>query len=100
MSSSQNSSSSSDTVQTLPDAYRHFAAVPCTVDVVLGTGEITLRACLALQAGSVIGLEQAAGSDLTMVVNGVVFGRGEVVVMDDAVALRLTELVPLDGEVR
>jgi len=92
MSSSQISSSSSDALSALPEAYRPFAAVPCSVDIVLGSGEISIRTCMTLQKGSVVRLEQSAGQDLTLVVDGVTVARGEVVVMDDSVSVRITEL--------
>lgn len=91
---------SSDAARGLPDAYRLFAPVPCAVEIVLGTGELTLRRCLGLQAGSIIRLDQAAGQDLTIVVNGVTFGRGEVVVIDETVAVRVTELTHPEGDGR
>lgn len=100
MSSSQTSSSSSDAHPVLPESYRPFSAVACDVDIMLGHGEITLRVCMGLQKGSIVKLEQAAGADLALVVNGVTFGRGEVVIMDDSVSLRLTELVRPSGEGR
>lgn len=100
MSSSQTSSSSSDVVPVLPALYRPFAAVACDVDIVLGCGDMTLRVCMGLQKGSIVKLEQPAGADLALVVNGVTFGRGEVVIMDDAVSLRLTELVRPSGDGR
>ena len=61
------------------------------VDVVLGRGTLTLRACLALQRGSVVRLAQSAGQDLFVLVNDVPVARGEVVIIDDSVSLRLTE---------
>lgn len=100
MSSSQTLSSSSDVLAPLPEAYRQFAAVPCSVDIVLGTGEITIRTCMGLQKGSIVRLVQSAGQDLSLVVNGVPFGRGEVVIMDDSVSLRISELVRPDEEGR
>lgn len=100
MSSSQTLSSSSDGVTTLPDVYRAFADVPCVVDIVLGSGELTIRTCMGLQKGSIVRLEQSAGQDLSLVVNGVVLGRGEVVIMDDSVSLRLTELTRPSGDAR
>lgn len=100
MSSSQTLSSSSDVLSPLPEAYRQFAAVPCNVDIVLGTGEITIRTCMGLQKGSIVRLVQSAGQDLSLVVNGVPFGRGEIVIMDDSVSVRITELVRPDEEGR
>lgn len=100
MSSSPTSSSSSETLSALPDAYRAFAAVPCDVDIMLGAGEISVRDCLSLQKGSIVELDQSAGQDLTLVVNGLPFGRAEVVIMDDSVSVRITELSRSKGETR
>jgi len=61
------------------------------VEVILGRGNLTLRACLGLQRGSVVRLTQSAGQDLFVLVNEVPVARGEVVIIDDSVSLRLTE---------
>lgn len=61
------------------------------VEVILGKGSMTLRACLGLQRGSVVRLSQSAGQDLFVLVNDVPVARGEVVIIDDSVSLRLTE---------
>ena len=89
MSSSQTSSSSSDLH--LPPALASFGDVRMKVEVVLGKGAMTLRTCLALQRGSVVRLSQSAGQDLFVLVNDVPVARGEVVIIDDSVSLRLTE---------
>ena len=89
MSSSPTSSSSSDL--SLPPALESFGDVRMRVDVILGRGSLTLRACLALQRGSVVHLAQSAGQDLFVLVNDVPVARGEVVIVDDSVSLRLTE---------
>ena len=68
--------------------------VVCRVEVVLGTGSISVRRCLALEDGSVIPLEQVAGSDLKVVVNGVPIALGEVVIVEDSTAIRLTDILP------
>jgi flagellar motor switch protein FliN len=102
MSSSQTLSSSSE----LPPAAEPAAAlhpfsglldVACRVDVVLGTGSITVRDCLKLQRLSVIGLKQLAGSDLEVRVQGVSVVTGEVVIVDDSTAIRVTEVMPPPG---
>jgi flagellar motor switch protein FliN len=100
MSSSPISSFSSDHAPTLPASYRPFGGVPCDVDILLGTGEISIRTCMALQKGSIVRLEQSAGQDLSLVIDGVPLARGEVVVMDDSVSVRITELWRPTGEGR
>ena len=89
MSSSPTSSSSSDL--SLPPALAGFGDVRLHVEVILGRGSMTLRTCLGLQRGSVVRLAQSAGQDLFVLVNQVPVARGEVVIIDDSVSLRLTE---------
>jgi len=92
MFSSPSSSSSSETSVAV-DLGR-LRDVVCRVEVVLGTGTISVRSCLSLKTGSVIALQQSAGSDLLVMVNSVPVGLGEVVIVDDSTAIRLTEILP------
>ena len=90
MSSSPISSSSSEVRHPLAG----MLDVVCHVDVVLGTGTISVRDCLKLQPRSVLRLEQSAGADLEIRIHGVTAARGEVVIVDDSTAVRITEIVP------
>jgi flagellar motor switch protein FliN len=73
--------------------------VTCEVAVVLGTGRMSVRQCLYLKPKTVIPLVQLAGSDLQLLVNGVAIATGEVAVLDDSAAVRLTHIVaPPSGE--
>ena len=94
MSSSPISSSSTERVLQALDTADPLAAmfdVRCNVDVVIGTGVLTLRECLTLQRNHVVKLLEPAGSDLSVRVHGVTLATGEVVIIDDSVSLRLTE---------
>jgi flagellar motor switch protein FliN/FliY len=71
--------------------------VMCGVDVVLGTGSITVRDCLKLQRQSVIRLHQSAGADLEVRVQGVPTAAGEVVIVDESTAIRVTAVTPPPG---
>jgi flagellar motor switch protein FliN/FliY len=64
----------------------------CDVSVVLGTGTVSVRRCLSLQRQSVLRLEQSAGEDLMVMVNGVPVARGEVVIVEDSTAIRVTDI--------
>jgi len=90
MSSSPNSSSSSEPLAELSPLYD----VPCEVSVVLGTGRVSVRQCLYLKPKTVIPLAQVAGSDMQLLVNGIPIATGEVAVLDDSTAVRLTQIVP------
>jgi flagellar motor switch protein FliN/FliY len=91
MSSSPTSSSSSDEQAAAP-AFGRLADVTCPVNVLLGTGVMSIRQCLALERNSLVELGQAAGEDLQLVVNGILLARGEVVIIEDSAALRITEI--------
>ena len=97
MSSSQTSSSSTDAGTVNP--YLAMLDVLCTVDVIVGTGSISVSDCLKLQRNSLIRLTQAAGSDLVVEVHGVPVAAGEAVVDDEATSLRISEvLAPPNAE--
>ena len=89
------SSSSSVTLSTVPltgAGLDRLRDVKCPVSVVLGTGSISVRRVLTLERRSVVRLHQSAGEDLHVIVNGVLVARGEVVVVEDSTAIRLTEI--------
>ena len=88
MSSSPNSLSSSEQTGDLTPLHD----VTCDVHVVLGTGTLSVRECLELRRHSVMRLVQTAGADLQVVINGVLVAHGEVVIVDDSTAIRITEI--------
>ena len=98
MSSSLISSSSSEPVATSP--FDAVGDLRCPVTVVLGTAPITVRQCLGLALHTVLRLDQAAGEDLRIDVNGVTIARGEVAIIDTSTAVRLTDFVPASGRGR
>ena len=81
------------------DRFSSLSDVTCEVAVVLGTGRMSVRECLYLTVKTVIPLEQLAGSDLDVRVNGVLVAHGEVAIVDDSTNIRLTSIVaPPSGE--
>ena len=66
--------------------------VPLTVTIELGRTEMTLKQALELNQGSVIELSRLAGDPIDVFVNERLIARGEVVVVDDKFAVRVTEL--------
>jgi flagellar motor switch/type III secretory pathway protein FliN len=67
--------------------------VLCDVDVLVGHGSITVRDCLQLRRNTVIRLNEPAGSDLQLRVEGVPTARGEAAVDDDTTSVRLSEMI-------
>ena len=98
MSSSPNSSSSSDPRHAqVPQPLQWLLDVPCPVDFVLGTTTVKVRECAEFALDSVIRLKQTAGADLEVRVNGVPMFTGEVMIVDDSVALRVGRVLPPAG---
>ena len=61
--------------------------------VELGACQIPMRDVLQLNAGSVVRLEKAAQTPVDLYANQKLIGRGEVVVVDDAYGIKITELL-------
>ena len=76
------------------DQFASLSDVTCEVAVVLGTGRMSVRECLYLKPRTVIPLEQPAGSDLHVRINGVLIAHGEVAIVDDSTNVRLTAILP------
>jgi flagellar motor switch protein FliN/FliY len=74
--------------------------VVCRLDVMLGTAAMSVRDCIALRRDSIVRLTKSAGGDMDVLVNGILVAHGEVVIMDETTAIRVTELVaPPSSEV-
>ncbi len=72
--------------------------VPLQVTVVLGKSKKSIKEILELGMGSVIVLDRLAGEMVDVLVNGKVFARGEVVVIDDNYGVRITEM--MSGQIK
>src|SRR5262245_50785597 len=69
----------------------HGVAMEVTVE--LGRTRMSVRELLALAPGEVLELDRPAGGPADLLVNGRLIARGEVVVVDEDFALRVTEIV-------
>ncbi|WP_342429543.1 flagellar motor switch protein FliN [Neobacillus sp. FSL H8-0543] len=67
--------------------------VSLQVSFELGRTKKTVREILQLQIGSVIGLDKLAGEYVDVLVNKRSIAVGEVVVMDDKFAIRITDVI-------
>jgi flagellar motor switch protein FliN len=91
MSSSPNSSSSD--ARLTPAALAPLYDVVCRVEVMLGSAGMSVRDCIALRPDAIIPLTKSAGGDMEVIINGVLVAYGEVVIMDESTAIRVTEIV-------
>jgi len=97
MSSLPNSSSSKPAE--MPVARTPFRDVPVVIEVLLGKGAMPIRQLVRLEPGVVLRLDSAAGADLTVRATGVAVALGEVVIIEDSVAARVTHVLSASGEV-
>jgi flagellar motor switch protein FliN/FliY len=74
--------------------------IPLTVTVRLGNAMMSLRDLLNLGPGAVVELDRLAGESVDLLVNGVLVGRGDVVVVNDNFGLRVTDIVSSEERVR
>jgi flagellar motor switch protein FliN/FliY len=67
--------------------------VPLSISVELGRARCYVKDLLSLSSGSVVELDRAAGDVVDILVNGKLFARGEVVVIDENFGVRIQEIV-------
>jgi flagellar motor switch protein FliN/FliY len=67
--------------------------IPLEVSVELGRAKILISDLLQLGQGSVIELTKLAGEPLEVLVNQKLVARGEVVVVNDKLGVRLTDII-------
>ncbi len=67
--------------------------IPLEVNVELGRTVILINELLSLGQGSVVELSKFAGQTLDLLANKKLIAKGEVVVVKDKYALRITEIV-------
>ncbi len=71
--------------------------VPLQIRAVLGKTVMPLREVVSLQSGTVFELDKLAAEPIDLYVNNILIARGEVVVVDDKYAVKISELNPAVG---
>lgn len=75
------------------DNLKLLMGVPLEISVEIGTARRKVKDILEFSQGTIIELERQAGAPVDVVVNGNLIARGDVVVIDDNFAVRITEIV-------
>lgn len=68
-----------------------FSRIPVTLTLEVASVEISLAELMSVNNDSVIELDKLAGEPLDIKVNGILFGKAEVVVLNDKYGLRIIE---------
>ena len=74
---------------------KNGAVMDVDIDIiaVLGTAELKISQILQLGRGAVVELERRIGEPIDLSAEGHIIARGEVVVVEDRLAIQLTEIV-------
>ena len=72
--------------------------VPLDVAVELGRAQMSLADLLALEPGSVFELDRLPGEPVDMYVNGRLVAKGEIVVVNETLAFRITDILSTNVE--
>ena len=71
----------------------HLSEVELEVDVELDRRSMPVRDILDLQPGSVIKMGRSAGENIDIRVGGTRIGSGEIVIIEEAVGVRITDFI-------
>lgn len=69
----------------------HLADLPIDLEVELDRRTMTVREILKIDAGSVIEMTRSAGENIDLLVDGTVIGFGEIVIIEEAMGVRVTD---------
>lgn len=79
-----------------PDDLHAVFDVPVKVQAVLGRSRMDIGELLRLKQGAVVELDRRVGEPVDIFVNNRLIARGEVVLIDSALGVTLTEIVRQD----
>jgi flagellar motor switch protein FliN len=75
------------------DVVDQFAEIPVTLEARFHSRLMDIREVLAIQPGAVVQMEQPAGETLSIYVGNVLLALAEVIVVDERLAIRITEFL-------
>lgn len=74
--------------------------IPVKVSVVLGSVSMQVRHLLKLGRGAVVELDRKVGEAIDIYANNRLIARGEIMVIDDRLALTITEVIKIDKKLQ
>ena len=67
--------------------------VPIDISIEIGRTKMTIGELLSLRKGSIVELKKSAGESVDIYVNGKLLGKGEVVVVNERLGVRVAKIV-------
>jgi len=74
------------------EEHKALLDVPLEVTAVLGTADMKVSQLLKMGRGAVVQLDRTVGEDIEIKANGNLIARGEVVVVEDHLAVTMTRI--------
>lgn len=75
------------------DEIAPLGEVPVEIEIELDRQVMTARALLELEEGSLIGTSRSAGENIDLYIGGALCGSGEIVVIENALGVRITDFL-------
>ncbi len=72
--------------------FAHLGDVGVDIEVEMGRKHLTLNEALHIKEQDVIELDKLTGESFSILANGTLFGEGEIAVITDLMAIRITRL--------
>jgi len=79
--------------------YSSLVDAQISVDVLFGSTDISLKHFLSLNEGDIISLDKPAGAGGDIYVNSRIIGTGDIIVMDEKLAVRIQDAMDADNVV-
>lgn len=76
---------------TAAKALEVFADLQLDIEVQVDRRRMTLKQILEIENGGVIKLSRSAGENMDLLVGGAFIARGEIVIVDDMIAIRIAD---------
>lgn len=73
---------------------RTLGDVPAQITVIAGRAEMSLSDVRNIDVGDIVRLDRSPDATVDICVNGVHIARGDIIVLDEAIATRISELAP------
>jgi len=77
----------------IPEIKDKFGEVLFTVRVELGRKKVTIKEMLGWENGTILRFQKTSGEPVDFLINGKPMAYGEVMVLDDRFAVRLTDIL-------
>ncbi len=85
-----------DDIKNNPISYEKLTDIGVELVSELGSISMTVKDFMKLKKGSVINLEKPAGESIELYINKKIVGKGEVIVFEENLAVRINEILDSD----